>query len=50
VLVGLEHLLPAEPLEQELLDLLGGGPASRLVCQAEVRPGPGLIRLKSHLG
>ena len=50
VLTGLELLLPAEPLEQDLLDLLGGGPTSRLVCQAEVRPGPGLIRLKSHLG
>jgi len=45
VLTGLERLGG-----QEELDLLGGGPASRLVCQAEVRPGPGLIRLKSHLG
>jgi ferredoxin len=50
VLEGIELLLPAEPLEQDLLDLLGGGPKSRLACQAEVRPGPGLIRLKSHLG
>jgi 2Fe-2S ferredoxin len=50
VLEGIELFAPAEPLEQDLLDLLGGGPRSRLACQAEVLPGPGLIRLKSHLG
>jgi ferredoxin len=50
VLVGIELFTPAEPEEQELLDLLGGGSTSRLACQAAVRPGPGLIRLKSHLG
>ncbi|HEX5099497.1 MAG TPA: 2Fe-2S iron-sulfur cluster-binding protein [Polyangiaceae bacterium] len=50
VLVGIELFAPAEPEEQELLDLLGGGKTSRLACQATVRPGPGLIRLKSHLG
>jgi ferredoxin len=50
VLVGIELFTPAEPEEQELLDLLGGGKTSRLACQAAVRPGPGLIRLKSHLG
>ena len=49
VLTGIEHFLPAEPEEQDLLDLLGGGETSRLACQAAVRPGPGLIRLKSHL-
>jgi 2Fe-2S ferredoxin len=49
VLAGAEHFFPPEPPEQELLDLLGGGDHSRLACQAEVRPGPGLIRLKSHL-
>jgi 2Fe-2S ferredoxin len=50
VLEGIELFKPAEELEQELLDLLGGGSTSRLACQAEVLPGPGLIRLKSHLG
>jgi ferredoxin len=50
VLTGIELFTPAEPEEQELLDLLGGGETSRLACQAHVRPGPGLIRLKSHLG
>jgi ferredoxin len=50
VLVGIEHFAPAEPLEQELLDLLGGGPNARLACQAELKPGPGLIRIRSHLG
>lgn len=50
IVQGIEHLAPAEPLEQELLDLLGGGPNSRLACQAEVLPGPGLIRIRSHLG
>ena len=50
VLEGIELFAPAEPLEQELLDLLGGTATSRLACQAEVLPGPGLIRLKSHLG
>ena len=50
VLLGIELFTPAEPEEQELLDLLGGGKTSRLACQAAVRAGPGLIRLKSHLG
>ena len=50
VLEGIELFLPAQPEEQDLLDLLGGKANSRLACQAEVRPGPGLIRLKSHLG
>jgi ferredoxin len=50
ILEGIEHLAPAEPMEQELLDLLGGGPNSRLACQACVLPGPGLIRIRSHLG
>jgi 2Fe-2S ferredoxin len=49
VLAGKEHLVPPDPLEQDLLDLLGGQGESRLACQAVVHPGPGLIRLKSHL-
>jgi 2Fe-2S ferredoxin len=50
VLAGLEHFAPADPLEQELLDLLGGDGGSRLACQAVVQPGQGLIRLRSQLG
>lgn len=49
VLAGAEFLFPPEYEEQDLLDLLGGDGTSRLACQAEVRPGPGLIRLRSHL-
>jgi ferredoxin len=49
VLAGMEYLEPPEPLEQELLDLLGRDPNSRLACQAIVVPGDGLIRLRSHL-
>jgi 2Fe-2S ferredoxin len=49
VLAGMEHLAPPDPLEQDLLDLLGAS-GSRLACQAVVRPGEGLIRLRSHLG
>lgn len=49
IVEGIELLAPAEPMEQELLDLLGGGPNSRLACQAAVRPGPGLIRIRPHL-
>jgi len=50
VLDGMELLDEPEPLEQELLDLLGGSGGSRLACQAQVRPGPGLVRLRAHLG
>ncbi len=50
VLEGMELLEEPEPPEQELLDLLGGDGTSRLACQAQVRPGPGLVRLKAHLG
>lgn len=32
--------------EADLLDLLPGPPTSRLACQAQVRPGPGLIRIR----
>jgi ferredoxin len=50
VLLGMEHLAAPDPLEQDLLDLLGGNGNSRLACQAVVHPGDGLIRLRSQLG
>lgn len=46
ILEGAELLDPPEPVEQELLDLLGGPADNRLACQAHVRSGGGLIRLK----
>ena len=51
VLAGIELFEPADVPEQELLELIGGGKGeSRLACQAHLRPGPGLIRLRAHLG
>ena len=46
VIEGAELLAPPEPDEQELLDLLCGPPTNRLACQAVVRAGPGLLRVK----
>jgi ferredoxin len=46
ILEGAELLDPPEPVERELLDLLGGPPNSRLACQARVKAGAGCIRLK----
>jgi len=50
VLSGVELFEKPELAEQELLDLLGGKGTSRLACQAVLKPGPGLVRLRSHLG
>ena len=47
VLEGGELLEPPRDAEQDLLDIIGGPPNSRLACQAIVKPGPGLIRLRS---
>lgn len=46
VLEGIE--LFEAPLEEEadLLDLLHGPPTSRLACQAQIKPGPGFIRIR----
>lgn len=49
VLAGAELLEPPEEEERELLELLGGGENHRLACQARVRPGPGLVRLRAVL-
>ena len=43
---GAELLDPIGEEEEELLDLLDGPPNSRLACQAKVKPGAGLIRIR----
>jgi ferredoxin len=50
VLDGLDLFEPPEPAEDDLLQLIGSKGTSRLACQARLRPGPGLVRLRSHLG
>lgn len=47
VLAGGELMEPAEEAEQDLLDILGAPPGSRLACQVIVKAAPGLIRLRS---
>lgn len=47
VLAGGELMEPPEEAEQDLLDIVGGPPGSRLACQVIVKAGPGLIRLRS---
>lgn len=47
VVEGSEWMEPAEEAEQDLLDIIGGPPGSRLACQVIIKPGPGLIRLRS---
>jgi ferredoxin len=50
VVEGAGFLYPPEEPEEELLDILGGEGSTRLACQARVKPGPGLIRLRAKLG
>lgn len=47
VLEGGDLLEPPDEPEQDLLDIVGGPAGSRLACQAIVKAGPGLIRLRS---
>lgn len=46
ILEGQELLLPPDEDEADLLDLLDGAPNTRLACQARVKPGPGIIRIR----
>lgn len=46
VVEGTALLEPAGPYERELLAREGAGRAHRLACQAVVRGGPGLVRLR----
>jgi ferredoxin len=50
VLEGEDLLYPPEEQEEELLDILGGEGNTRLACQARMKPGPGLIRVRAKLG
>jgi ferredoxin len=47
VLEGGELLEAPDEAEQDLLDIVGGPQGSRLACQAIVKAGPGLIRIRS---
>ena len=46
VLEGAELLEPPEAEERVLLEILTGLPNARLACQAQVKPGPGLLRVR----
>jgi ferredoxin len=46
VLEGAQLLEKPSEDEEDLLDLLDGPEGSRLACQARVKPGPGLIRVR----
>jgi len=46
VLEGAELLEPPNEAEAELLAILRGPPGSRLACQAEVRSGAGVLRIR----
>lgn len=50
VLEGAELFEPPAHEEAELIALLGGGADHRLACQARIKPGPGVIRLRAVLG
>lgn len=47
VVAGSELLEPAEEMERDLLDIVGGPENGRLACQARVKAGPGLIQIRS---
>ncbi len=46
VVSGAELLEPPNEEETELLDILGGPPGLRLACQAVVKPGGGVLKVK----
>jgi len=47
VLEGAELMEAPLEAERDLLDIVGGPPGSRLACQVIVKPGPGVIRVRS---
>ena len=47
VLEGADLLEPPSDEEEDLLDLIDGSETSRLACQAQIKPGPGFIRIRS---
>ena len=46
VVEGLELLESAEPVEQELLEILGAPEDHRLACQVKVKAEHGVVRIK----
>ncbi len=47
VLEGMDQLLAAEDEELDILDVFGDDPKKRrLACQAKMRPGTGLLRIR----
>ena len=47
VLEGADLLEPPREDELDVLDVFGGAERHRLACQAVVRPGPGLLRVRA---
>jgi ferredoxin len=47
VVEGAEHFEPPNDEEAELLRILRGPDESRLACQAVLKSGPGVVRLRS---
>ncbi|WP_437966156.1 2Fe-2S iron-sulfur cluster-binding protein [Sorangium sp. So ce260] len=50
VVEGEQHLEPPGRGELDLLERLGALPRLRLACQAVLRAGPGLVRLRGVIG
>jgi adenylate cyclase len=46
IVEGLAMLEPPEPAEEELLAIFGDPPRFRLACQAKLKKGAGLVRLR----
>jgi ferredoxin len=46
VLAGADRLYPPRADEAEVLRLFAAAPGQRLACQAVLRAGPGLVRLR----
>ena len=47
ILEGAEFIEPLTEEEEELLDVIGGEPGTRLACQARIKAGEGLIKIRS---
>jgi 2Fe-2S ferredoxin len=47
VLEGLSELLPAADDERAVLDLFAAPPEQRLACQAQMKPGVGVLRIRA---
>ncbi|HEX2735425.1 MAG TPA: 2Fe-2S iron-sulfur cluster-binding protein [Polyangiaceae bacterium] len=46
IVEGAEHLEPPNDYERELLEILAGPPENRLACQARVRAGAGVLKVR----